>query len=129
MSYGLDQSRRKWVPSTSRSVVATTCPSGAETSAASSPGPCGDGGTPGAPASREINPNSPTPLTSVILRSGAERPSGTRSSPAQPFAGSQRHPCQQGVPMVHAYILIQTEVGKAATVAAAIAALDGVTNA
>ncbi len=31
--------------------------------------------------------------------------------------------------MVHAYILIQTEVGKAASVAAAIAALDGVTSA
>jgi DNA-binding Lrp family transcriptional regulator len=31
--------------------------------------------------------------------------------------------------VVHAYILIQTEVGKAATVAAAIAALDGVTSA
>ena len=31
--------------------------------------------------------------------------------------------------MVHAYILIQTEVGKAATVAAAIAAIDGVTSA
>ncbi len=31
--------------------------------------------------------------------------------------------------MVHAYILIQTEVGKAASVAAAIAALEGVTSA
>ncbi len=31
--------------------------------------------------------------------------------------------------MVHAYILIQTEVGKAATVAAAIAVLEGVTAA
>ena len=31
--------------------------------------------------------------------------------------------------MVHAYILIQTEVGKAASVAAAIGALDGVTAA
>ncbi|HEX4017536.1 MAG TPA: Lrp/AsnC ligand binding domain-containing protein [Frankiaceae bacterium] len=31
--------------------------------------------------------------------------------------------------MVHAYILIQTEVGKAAAVAAAIAALEGVTSA
>jgi DNA-binding Lrp family transcriptional regulator len=31
--------------------------------------------------------------------------------------------------VVHAYILIQTEVGKAASVAAAIAALDGVTSA
>lgn len=31
--------------------------------------------------------------------------------------------------MVHAYILIQTEVGKAASVAAAIGALDGVTSA
>ena len=31
--------------------------------------------------------------------------------------------------MVHAYILIQTEVGKAASVASAIAALDGVTSA
>jgi DNA-binding Lrp family transcriptional regulator len=35
----------------------------------------------------------------------------------------------QGVPVVHAYILIQTEVGKAASVAAAIAKLDGVTEA
>jgi DNA-binding Lrp family transcriptional regulator len=33
------------------------------------------------------------------------------------------------VPVVHAYILIQTEVGKAASVAAAIGALDGVTSA
>jgi DNA-binding Lrp family transcriptional regulator len=33
------------------------------------------------------------------------------------------------VPVVHAYILIQTEVGKAASVAAAIAALEGVTSA
>jgi DNA-binding Lrp family transcriptional regulator len=31
--------------------------------------------------------------------------------------------------MVHAYILIQTEVGKAAAVAEAIGELDGVTNA
>ena len=31
--------------------------------------------------------------------------------------------------MVHAYILIQTEVGKAASVAAAIAGLEGVTSA
>jgi DNA-binding Lrp family transcriptional regulator len=31
--------------------------------------------------------------------------------------------------MVHAYILIQTEVGKAADVAEAIGQLDGVTNA
>jgi DNA-binding Lrp family transcriptional regulator len=31
--------------------------------------------------------------------------------------------------VVHAYILIQTEVGKAASVAAAIAALEGVTSA
>jgi DNA-binding Lrp family transcriptional regulator len=31
--------------------------------------------------------------------------------------------------VVHAYILIQTEVGKAATVAAAIAELEGVTQA
>ncbi len=31
--------------------------------------------------------------------------------------------------MVHAYILIQTEVGKAAAVASAIAILDGVTSA
>ena len=31
--------------------------------------------------------------------------------------------------MVHAYILIQTEVGKAAAVATAIAAIDGVTQA
>ena len=31
--------------------------------------------------------------------------------------------------MVHAYILIQTEVGKAAAVAKAIAAIDGVTQA
>lgn len=31
--------------------------------------------------------------------------------------------------MVHAYILIQTEVGKAASVASAIAALEGVTSA
>ena len=31
--------------------------------------------------------------------------------------------------MVHAYILIQTEVGRAATVAAAIGKLDGVTEA
>ncbi len=31
--------------------------------------------------------------------------------------------------MVHAYILIQTEVGKAASVAAAIAKLDGVAEA
>jgi DNA-binding Lrp family transcriptional regulator len=31
--------------------------------------------------------------------------------------------------VVHAYILIQTEVGKAASVAAAIAQLDGVTEA
>jgi DNA-binding Lrp family transcriptional regulator len=35
----------------------------------------------------------------------------------------------QGVPVVHAYILIQTEVGKAAAVAAAIAKLEGVTEA
>jgi DNA-binding Lrp family transcriptional regulator len=33
------------------------------------------------------------------------------------------------VPVVHAYILIQTEVGKAATVASAIAGIDGVTSA
>jgi DNA-binding Lrp family transcriptional regulator len=31
--------------------------------------------------------------------------------------------------VVHAYILIQTEVGKAASVASAIGALDGVTSA
>jgi DNA-binding Lrp family transcriptional regulator len=35
----------------------------------------------------------------------------------------------QGVLVVHAYILIQTEVGKAAAVAAAIAQLEGVTEA
>jgi DNA-binding Lrp family transcriptional regulator len=40
-----------------------------------------------------------------------------------------RRPFMQGVPVVHAYILIQTEVGKAASVAAAIAKLDGVTEA
>jgi DNA-binding Lrp family transcriptional regulator len=35
---------------------------------------------------------------------------------------------EEGQPVVHAYILIQTEVGKAAAVAAAIAEIAGVTK-
>jgi DNA-binding Lrp family transcriptional regulator len=36
---------------------------------------------------------------------------------------------EEGCPVVHAYILIQTEVGKAAQVATTIAEIDGVTRA
>jgi DNA-binding Lrp family transcriptional regulator len=36
---------------------------------------------------------------------------------------------RRGTPVVHAYILIQTEVGKAAAVAAEIAGIQGVTTA
>jgi DNA-binding Lrp family transcriptional regulator len=36
---------------------------------------------------------------------------------------------RKGTPVVHAYILIQTEVGKAAAVAAEIAGIQGVTTA
>jgi DNA-binding Lrp family transcriptional regulator len=53
-----------------------------------------------------------------------------------PSGGSVVHPAvagpvtrEEGQPVVHAYILIQTEVGKAAAVAAAIGQIDGVSKA
>jgi DNA-binding Lrp family transcriptional regulator len=46
-------------------------------------------------------------------------------SPAVPGKGTP----EEGQPVVHAYILIQTEVGKAAAVAASIGEIAGVTKA
>jgi DNA-binding Lrp family transcriptional regulator len=46
-------------------------------------------------------------------------------SPAVPCKGAP----EEGQPVVHAYILIQTEVGKAAAVAATISEIAGVTKA
>jgi hypothetical protein len=67
-SRALDQSRRKCRPSTSTSVLIATRPSGASTSAASSPGPMSTPGAGGAAAAsravtRAINPNSPMVAT------------------------------------------------------------------
>src|SRR5690606_25113589 len=61
---GLDQSSRKCTPCTSTSVVITTRPSGASTTAASSPGPTTvPFGTCCLPVTSRINPNSPTSAT------------------------------------------------------------------
>ena len=63
-STGLDQSGRKCRPATKASVQATTRPSGAATTAASSPGPSStDGPVVNRAVIRAINPNSPVPVT------------------------------------------------------------------
>jgi DNA-binding Lrp family transcriptional regulator len=56
--------------------------------------------------------------------------------PIGPLFGSHARPAvaevatpEEGHPVVHAYILIQTEVGKAAAVAASIGEISGVTKA
>jgi DNA-binding Lrp family transcriptional regulator len=56
--------------------------------------------------------------------------------PTGPLIGSHARPAaaetaapEEGHPVVHAYILIQTEVGKAAAVAASIGEISGVTKA
>jgi hypothetical protein len=68
---------------------------------------------------RPIRPNSPASETEMT-----DPPSGRIR-----FVLQRRHD-ESGAPMtVQAYILIQTEVGKAATVAAEIATLKGVTMA
>ena len=67
-STGVDQSRRKWRPSTMRSVVITTLPSGAATIAVSSPGPSITAlAAPAPDVMRWIRPNSPK---SEIVPSG-----------------------------------------------------------
>src|SRR5690606_3130494 len=84
------QSRRKCRPSTRRSVVATTRPSGAAITAASSPGPsstAGDGGS--RRVSRAINPNSPASPIVPISRhsccsSGRARHGRRTRSPGRP---------------------------------------------
>src|ERR1700722_3517755 len=126
MSSGADQSRRKWRPSTSRSVLATTLPSGTGSTAASSPMPTtaeGSGGS--TPRIAAIRPNSPisaTEITASWLGHSlliAARPYGSVAVTTTNVEGD----------MVQAYILVQTEVGKAAEVAIAIGQIGGVTQA
>jgi DNA-binding Lrp family transcriptional regulator len=131
-----DQSRRKCLPSSRKSVVATTRPSGAASTAASSPIPTSVPGRRGSHADNAlIRPNSPTEASvcescPVIMASasrdiritgldlyGTVRPRG--ACPAMPW---EDH-------MVEAYILVQTEVGKAADVASLIGKISGVTQA
>ncbi len=108
MSIGVDQSRRKWRPSMSTSQVTATRPSGAATTAVSSPGPTITGPASDSPAvMRSMSSNSPTscsvPPLSLLMDAS--------------LAGMS----------VQAYVLIQTEVGKAATVVQAIRDISGVT--
>src|SRR5512135_2579405 len=117
-SYGVDHSSRKCRRSTSRSVVATTVPDGAGTTAASSPGPAGGGGAPSRRAMRATSPNSPADETVTSPLCCYRRLPGV-TSPSH----------ERGSIVVQAYILIQTEVCKAASVARAIAGIEGVTQA
>src|SRR5690606_17557354 len=120
----LDQSRRKCRPSTSRSVVTTTRPSGAASTAASSPGPSSTfARCVNRPVMRLITPNSPkSPILILHLRVLS------MYGGAPVLDAGERLIAREGK-MVQAYILIQTEVGKAAEVARKIAAIAGVTQA
>jgi DNA-binding Lrp family transcriptional regulator len=54
---------------------------------------------------------------------------GPSAPPVVAEAAAARALPEEGQPVVHAYILIQTEVGKAAAVAASISEIAGVTRA
>src|SRR5436190_5314864 len=124
MSYAVNHSRVKCRPSTSTSIVATTRPSGVGTTAASSPGPSTSAaaGVPRRLRMRRISANSPSPPTC----SSPEMWHLRRVPLACPGSSDPRGPKENAV-VVQAYILIQTEVGKAASVAREIATLKGVT--
>src|SRR6266536_2267199 len=107
-------------------MLATTRPSGAPSTAASSPGPSSTvGGVPSRAVIRAIRPNSPTSATVIMrfLSVIATTPSLLYVLPRYPASTTK------GRAVVQAYILIQTEVGKAASVAKAIANIKGVTQA
>src|SRR2546421_436423 len=135
-SAAADQSRRKCRPSTSTSVVATTRPSGAATTAASSPGPSSAAFAPASRATtRRINPNSPvsemvgstTGTSCLLIVHPLCTPPYVRTLLCGSFTGDPaRLPQRGGRVVVQAYILIQTEVGKARDVAAAITDIPGV---
>src|SRR5579875_1754385 len=131
MSFAVDQSRRKWRFSTSTSVEATTRPSGVATTAASSPGPSSVDGAGAIPlVTRLIRPNAPSSETVMTLAfHSAARP--VARAPALRSTGPDDATERKGTNSmaVSAYILIQTEVGKAASVAAEIRNLPGVANA
>ena len=139
-------SRRKCRPSTSRSVETTTCPLGVRSTAASSPGPdedvralletagerrdqaeladVGEGGSGGerAPEGAVMAPSH------QIARAIARGP--RVSPPAGRPVGCERsrltEPTRESHMVVQAYILIQTDVGKAAEVAQQITDIKGV---
>ncbi len=157
---GVDQSRRKCTPSTSVSVVSTTRPSGAATTAASSPGPSTVPDGWGRPVVIAwIRPNSPAPATvsapgveSCSTHTSASLVDARHRIRASEILATLRYlacrvpgrrrvstgfPVRRSPPaadtkgrsaVVHAYILIQTEVGRAAAVAAEIADIPGVAS-
>jgi DNA-binding Lrp family transcriptional regulator len=113
-------------------MVATTLPSGARSTAASSPIPTSWAAPGGASAwILAMSPNSPRSATVMVVlppqspgqyRPGCPADGGSYGSVA-PTLGAQ----EDG--MVQAYILVQTEVGKAAEVAVQIGQITGVTQA
>src|SRR3954454_4972250 len=130
------QSRRKCRPSTGRAVETTTRPSGTATTAASSPGPSSTAPPWGKRSpSAATNPNSPTSdrvasagMVMADIQPQAASCSG-RGSPHDRLSRtgqSDDKPWETSM-VVQAYILIQTDVGKAAEVAAEIAEVKGVT--
>jgi DNA-binding Lrp family transcriptional regulator len=117
-------------------VVATTRPSGALITAASSPGPSSGAGSRGSSSAiAAIRPNSPSSATVMTssghvmtlgaLTSAREHP---RHKPGHYGSVGSTHPTEED-DMVHAYILVQTEVGKAAEVASHISKIAGVMQA
>jgi hypothetical protein len=124
MSFAVDQSRRKCRCSMSRSVLATTRPSGAARTAASSPGPTSVLAAGLSPATtRLMSPNSPSSETVMT-----DRPHVLlyRLRYVLPVDENATRKDTLSAMTVNAYVLIQTEVGKAASVAREIAGLPGV---
>src|SRR4051794_22831876 len=144
MSVAWAQSRRKCRPSTRRSVETTTWPFGVRSTAASSPGPtytCS--GWPNRLVSTEIRPNSPASASVASAANGScgvmppshQIDAWRRPGPSCSAGAGSRVGCEvvlsfrstEGVHMVvQAYILIQTDVGKAAEVAQRITDIKGV---
>ncbi len=100
-SYAVDQSRRKCRFSISTSVVATTRPSGAFTTAASSPGPRSTASVSGTRAvSSLMSPNSPSsPTVPCICRPPGRARSGAYVLRSRRLARSVRPPKAQRSPL------------------------------